>query len=352
MATLPVHHPLDRERRQRQDRAGASEASTVRPTIHDLVADTILDAAYDWLCRRRRDYPDAADVWTLRRTWPTVKATLRADLLAGRYRLGLLHRVVNRAGDRLDLWAARDAVVLKALALVLGRRLPRSRRCTHLKGHGGSAGARRGVRRALPAHRFVLRTDVREYYASIDHDRVLDRLGEYVRDPRVLRLVGQYLRRCSERGGLFWEARSGLPRGSSLSPVLGAFFLAELDAALTRHGVWFVRYMDDILVLTATRWVLRRMVRLVHDTLRGLGLEIQPTKTFIGRIDKGFDFLGFRFSPHGVTVAPATWERFVEHTRRLYEQDRRAPPGSPRLEAYVRRWRGWARPGLHGQAPA
>ena len=312
-------------------------------TVHDLVADDILDIAYDWLCRRRRDYPDDADVWTVRRTWPTVKATLRADLLAGRYRLGPLRRVVNRAGDRLDLWAARDAVVLKALGLVLERCLPCSRRCTHLKGHGGSAGARRDVRRALPAHRFVLRTDVREYYASIDHNRLLDRLGEYIHDPRVLRLVGQYLRRCSERGGLFWEARSGLPRGSSLSPLFGAFFLAELDAALTRHGVWFVRYMDDILVLTATRWVLRRTVRLVHETLRDLGLEIQPTKTFIGRIDKGFDFLGFRFSPHGVTVAAATWARFVEHALRLYEQDRREPCGSPRLEAYVRRWNGWAR---------
>ena len=64
-------------------------------TVHDLVADDILDIAYDWLCRRRRNYPSDADVWTLRRTWPTVKATLRADLLAGRYRLGLLRRVVN-----------------------------------------------------------------------------------------------------------------------------------------------------------------------------------------------------------------------------------------------------------------
>ena len=279
--------------------------------------------------------------WTAS-TASSVKATLRGELLAGRYRLGPLRRVVNRDGDRLDLWAARDAVVLKALALVLGPRLPCSRRCTHLKGHGGSVGARRQVRRALPAHRFVLRTDVREYYASIDHDRLLDRLAEYVRDPRLLRLVGQYLRRCTERGGLFWEARSGLPRGSSLSPVLGAFFLAEVDAALTHHGVWFVRYMDDILVLTPTRWSLRRAVRLVHATLRNLGLEIQPTKTFIGRIEKGFDFLGFRFSPHGVTVAAATWERFVGHALQLYDHDRRETDDSPRLEAYVRRWSGWA----------
>jgi hypothetical protein len=53
--------------------------------------------------------------------------------------------------------------------------------------------------------------------------------------------------------------------------------------------------MDDIVVLTVvlttTRWVLRRAVRLVHTTLRDLGLEVQPTKTFIEPIEKGFDFL-------------------------------------------------------------
>jgi len=43
------------------------------------------------------------------------------------------------------------------------------------------------------------------------------------------------------------------------------------------------------------------------------------------RIEKGFDFLGFRLSPRGVTVAAATWERFVGRALRLYEQDRREP---------------------------
>ena len=86
-----------------------------------------------------------------------------------------------------------------------------------------------------------------------------------------------------------------------------------------------------------------------HAT-RSCSRRSQPEKTFIGRIEKGFDFLGFRLSPHGITMATATWERFVERALRLYEQDRREPDGSPRLDAYVLRWRGWARPVLRGQA--
>ena len=262
-------------------------------TINDLVADDILDAAYDWLCHRRRDYPDDADVWTLRRAWPSVKAALCAELRAGRYRFGLLRRVVDRAGDRLDLWAARDALVLKALALVLGPKLPVSTRCAHVKGHGGAKWAVREVHGHLAENEFVFRTDVKSYYASIDHDLLLDALEAHVKDHRVLNLLGQYLRRTSERGGLFWDHQRGISRGCPLSPLIGAFFLNRLDDTMERLGVFYVRFMDDILVLAPTRWRLRKAVKRANDVLHSLQLEKHPNKTFVGRIAKGFDFLGY-----------------------------------------------------------
>ncbi len=112
---------------------------------------------------------------------------------------------------------------------------------------------------------------------------------------------------------------------------------------MERSGLFYVRFMDDILVLSPTRWKLRRAVKVVNVMLGSLCLEKHPDKTFIGRIKKGFDFLGYHFSRAGLTVARATIERFVERALRLYEQDRREPCGSPRLDAYVRRWCGWAR---------
>ena len=54
----------------------------------------------------------------------------------------------------------------KALAIVLGKHLPVSRRCTHIKGHSGAKSAVREVRDHLAANRFVLRTNVKSYYAS------------------------------------------------------------------------------------------------------------------------------------------------------------------------------------------
>ena len=60
-----------------------------------------------------------------------------------------------------------------------------------------------------------------------------------------------------------------------------------------------------------------------------------PGKTFIGGIEKGFDFLGYRFTPRSLTVARMTIENFLERALRLYEQEPAEREGSPALESYV-----------------
>ncbi len=90
-------------------------------------------------------------------------------------------------------------------------------------------------------------------------------------------------------------------------------------------------------MLAPTRWKLRRAVKAVNEVLSSLGLEKHPDKTFIGRIERGFDFLGYHFSPHGLRVAALTLEKFVEHASRLYEQKRERPNGPSSLGMYVRR---------------
>jgi RNA-directed DNA polymerase len=66
--------------------------------------------------------------------------------------------------------------------------------------------------------------------------------------------------------------------------------------------------------------VARRAIKIVNQTLNELKLGKHPDKTFIGRIERGFDFLGYRFSPRGLGLAPQTIERFKARLARLYEQ--------------------------------
>jgi RNA-directed DNA polymerase len=166
----------------------------------------------------------------------------------------------------------------------------------------------------------------------------------------VLNLIGQYLRRTAERGGVFFEHARGISLGCPLSPLMGVFFLREVDLALEASGLFHVRFMDDVLVLAPTRWRLRRAVVAVNRMLASLRPDEHPgehlDETFIGRMEKGFEFPGYHFGPTGLRVARATIERFVDRAARLYEQQRTRPHGPSPFGAYVRRWVGWATGGV------
>lgn len=115
---------------------------------------------------------------------------------------------------------------------------------------------------------------------------------------------------------------------------------------MARSGVFYVRFMDDILVLAPTRWRLRKAVKAVNKVLGSLRLEKHPDKTFIGKIERGFDFLGYHFGSKGLSVAEKTIVAFIDKASRLYEQERGGNNYSSRFEIYVRRWLGWVKGGI------
>ncbi len=181
---------------------------------------------------------------------------------------------------------------------------------------------------------------------NIDHQILLEQLSCYIKDRFLLNLLCQYLKRTVHRGGLYRDITQGISRGCPLSPIIGAFHLKVLDDGLSKSGLYYVRYMDDILIMAPTRWKLRRGIKLLNHVFHSLALEQHPDKTFIGYIKKGFDFLGYHFGPLGLTAANDTVKRFVERVIRLYEREQEGVLSKPRLGSYVRRWFGWFLGGL------
>ncbi len=81
-------------------------------TIADLVSDEVLQPAYAWLCKRRKDYPPASDIWSFRRAWRQEKEKLKHELIEGRFRLGLMSRIqLDELEEEIDLWSLRDALI-------------------------------------------------------------------------------------------------------------------------------------------------------------------------------------------------------------------------------------------------
>jgi RNA-directed DNA polymerase len=192
-------------------------------------------------------------------------------------------------------------------------------------------------------NQFVFRTDVKSYYASIDHDVLYSQLAGGIDDPRLLDLLRQYLRRTVYDDGLYEDVTQGISLGCPLSPLMGAVFLDMLDRRMETTGLAYVRFMDDWVVLAPTRWKLRAAIRVVNQALAELKVQQHPHKTFLGWIAAGFEFLGFRYNSTGLAgVAKATSEKFAARINQLYEQGADAV----RIGQYVRRWFQWVRSGL------
>ncbi|WP_205647190.1 reverse transcriptase domain-containing protein [Aeromonas jandaei] len=294
--------------------------------------------AYQWLCQRRRHYPANADIWHLRFHWPARSATLFARVMAGHYRLSPMQLLGGHA-----IWSAEDALVLKWVALRVAPRLPWHPACEHGRGMGVVASRRRlhdFLQGAGGSHPYVLRTDIRGYYQHIDRARVLSRLVAPLPCPVCRELMRQYLYYSVECGGEFHTPSSGISRGCALSPLIGASLLWHIDADFAARGeLYYARYMDDFIVLARTRWRLRDAVRRLNGYLAADGFSQHPAKTWIGRLDRGIDWLGGWYTTQGrVGIAPNALQRYRTKSLRLYEQTLRA--GNPETECQ-RRVRGY-----------
>lgn len=142
----------------------------------------------------------------------------------------------------------------------------------------------------------VVDADLKGYFDSIPHDRLMSRVKERIADGRVLRLIGDFLKADILDEMKRWTPEQGAPQGAVLSPLLSNVYLDPLDHLMARHGIEMVRYADDFVILCKTAEDAARALELVKQWVAGNGLTLHPEKTRIvdSRI-QSFDFLGYTF---------------------------------------------------------
>ena len=152
---------------------------------------------------------------------------------------------------------SQDAVVLEALTMLLKDKYNITEGCDsyHLKGRGGVKAAVNKVLNGTKKYKNFYKSDIKKYYASIDHDVILNILRSRIPDRRVISLLYQFLKRIRYRDGYYKPTKKGICRGSSLSPILGALYLEELDICMKNtKSILYVRYMDDWVIMCDNRW--------------------------------------------------------------------------------------------------
>lgn len=329
------------------------------PLLDQLTSKDNVQRAYHWLCQQRKHFPASADVWHLRFSHQQIIPGIRVRLRQGHYRFSAAQVFDKQDAQQVVVWCAEDALVFKMLAQVLQNLLPVHQNCVHVKGHGGAKQSVKRVHQWINsgAYPYVISTDIRGYYAHIDKHRLLDQLAKYIHCPIILNLLGQYLYYSVEQGGHFHTPTSGISRSCPLSPLLGAFYLYALDTTLSKHkGLRYQRFMDDFVILCKTRWQLRRSVATLNRALKTMGFEKHPDKTFIGRITRGFDWLGYRIGQQGIQgPSKRALANFNEKRLRLYEQARDSKVATKaieyRVKIYVARWCQWLTAGIQWIAP-
>ena len=163
----------------------------------------------------------------------------------------------------------------------------------------GSREALRRVEELLKEGKYwVVDADIKGYFDSIPHDKLMEKVGNKISDGRVLELIESYLKAGVMETGKGWEATpEGTPQGGVISPLLANIYLNDLDWELAHAGLHMVRYADDFVVLCRTETEAHGALELIKRWMDQAQLRLHPEKTKIVDATQkgGFDFLGYHF---------------------------------------------------------
>ena len=145
---------------------------------------------------------------------------------------------------------------------------------------------------------WVIEVDIKSYFDTINHEKLMRMVGQRVNDRRMLKLIRRWLEAgvMTEHG--YEGSEMGSPQGGVISPLLSNIYLHYLDICwdkLGRHLGTIVRYADDMVVICRTRKDAVHALKLIQEAMKRLELTLHPEKTKLVSLwegKDGFDFLG------------------------------------------------------------
>lgn len=144
----------------------------------------------------------------------------------------------------------------------------------------------------------VVDADLKGYFDSIPHDRLMALVAGSISDGRVLTLIEMFLKQDIMDAAARWTPVAGTPQGAVLSPLLANLYLHPLDCLMEDAGFRMVRYADDFVILCRTETEAQEALTRVQAWVAANGLTLHPDKTRVGdcaQPGQGFEFLGYRF---------------------------------------------------------
>jgi len=144
---------------------------------------------------------------------------------------------------------------------------------------------------------WCLDADLKSYFDTIPHERLIQLVKQRVVDGNILALLEQCLKAGVMEELKGWQpTERGTPQGAVVSPILANLYLNPLDHEVARRGWSMVRYADDLVVLCHSKEEAERVLEMLRQWTTEAGLTLHPTKTrIVNAATEGFDFLGWHF---------------------------------------------------------
>jgi RNA-directed DNA polymerase len=280
-----------------------------------------------WKQVRANEGAPGVDEITVREFLSYAKAHwegIKASLLNGTYRPDPVKRVEipkDSGGSRhLGIPTVMDRLIQQAISQVLTPVFDphfsessfgfRPRRSAH-------QAVKKVVKDIQGGYCWAVEIDLDKFFDTVDHDILMSRVSQRLRDKDILRLIGRYLRAGVVVNGRLNKTSKGVPQGGPLSPLLSNILLDDLDKELERRGHRFARYADDLTLLMKSRRAGERVMASISRFLkRKLKVTVNKDKSRVVKAEECC-FLGFTFIRKRLAVSEKALTRLKSELRRL-----------------------------------
>jgi RNA-directed DNA polymerase len=165
---------------------------------------------------------------------------------------------------------------------------------------------------------WIVDADLKDFFGSVSHDKLLTLVAQRVADGRVLRLIEAMLKAGSWGQGRLFPTERGTPQGGVVSPVLSNILLTPFDWEMRQRGYQLTRYADDWVITCKSAAEARAAIATAQKILNALGVQLHPQKTRIVQVRYGFEFLGYKIKRGKQLFLPSSKIRSGAQSGALY----------------------------------